>query len=218
MRASISTCSGPSDVARAAIFSFGTQLHTHLRGLVLSAARLPEPWERVARLDFAHRLDGDVVRSMHIEIMGRTSNVVVTNEEGRILLCAYQVLGQKCDACVTSIAQVGSKMSSVRQVQTGSVYQLPPPGLGLSPSPSLSLDEWRSTLTSVAANDPTRCAWTQCCVRAFRGVSPTLAAQLAAVAGCGGGAVHGIRDDEWQRLYAAWQAWLTAVEHGTWVV
>lgn len=91
VRASISTCASPLDVSRAAIFSFGTQLHTHLRGLVLSAARLPEPWERVARLDFAHRLDGDVVRSMHIEIMGRTSNVVVTNEEGRVLLCAYQV-------------------------------------------------------------------------------------------------------------------------------
>lgn len=107
-------------------------------------------------------------------------------------------------------------MSSVRQVQTGSVYQLPPPGLGLSPSPSLTLWEWRATLASVAANDPTRCGWAQCCVRAFRGVSPTLAAQLAAAAGCSSNTdVTTMREEEWERLYAAWQAWLTVVDQGT---
>lgn len=108
-------------------------------------------------------------------------------------------------------------MSSLRQVQTGSAYQLPPPGLGLAPtSPSANLDDWRATLASVAANDPARCSWTQCCVRAYRGVSPTLAAQMAAAAGCSATAsVHALTEAEWQRLHAAWQAWLTAVDQGT---
>ncbi len=95
VRASISAIPNTTrlDASRAAIFSFGTQLHGLLRGLVLSRVSMPEPWERVARLDFAERPEGDVVKSVIVEVMGKTSNVVVVDEHGRIVLCAYQVGG-----------------------------------------------------------------------------------------------------------------------------
>lgn len=94
VRASISAIPNAStlDASRAAIFSFGTQLHGMLRGLVLRDVIMPEPWERVARLDFAERPEGDVVRSVIVEVMGKTSNVVVVDAQGRIVLCAYQVV------------------------------------------------------------------------------------------------------------------------------
>lgn len=54
---------------------------------------------------------------------------------GNILLCAYQV---------------GSKMSSARQLQTGGTYQLPPQPQGIEPDLSESFDSWQQNITQAA--------------------------------------------------------------------
>lgn len=54
--------------------------------------RLPQPWERVAELSFGLRPGEAPSRRLIAEIMGRYSNVILTQEPGgEVLQCAYQV-------------------------------------------------------------------------------------------------------------------------------
>lgn len=48
-----------------------------------------------------------------------------------------------------SSPQVGSKMSSLRTLQTGDQYSLPPPAAGLSPTDVRTLGEWTDVLSKV---------------------------------------------------------------------
>ncbi len=43
-------------------------------------------------------------------------------------------------------------MSSVRQLQTGNQYRLPPPGLGLPPTCAQTMEEWKHTLCQLATS------------------------------------------------------------------
>lgn len=65
----------------------------------------------------------------------RYSNVILARPDGEILLCAYQV---------------GSKMSSARQLQTGGQYQLPPKPQGIAPDLAESLDSWQQNISQAA--------------------------------------------------------------------
>lgn len=65
----------------------------------------------------------------------RYSNVILARPDGEILLCAYQV---------------GSKMSSARQLQTGGRYQLPPKPQGIPPDLAESFDSWKHNVCQAA--------------------------------------------------------------------
>lgn len=65
----------------------------------------------------------------------RYSNVILARPDGEILLCAYQV---------------GSKMSSARQLQTGGHYQLPPKPQCITPDPAELLDSWQNNVSRAA--------------------------------------------------------------------
>ena len=65
----------------------------------------------------------------------RYSNVVLTDAKDSILLCAYQV---------------GSKMSSARQLQTGGSYKLPPKAPGIQPDKHEPFDSWQQTVSQAA--------------------------------------------------------------------
>lgn len=65
----------------------------------------------------------------------RYSNVILAEPDNTILLCAYQV---------------GSKMSSARQLQTGGTYQVPPKPQGLAPDLAELLDSWQQTVSQAA--------------------------------------------------------------------
>ena len=56
---------------------------------------------------------------------------MVAEPNGNILVCAYQV---------------GSKMSSARQLQTGGTYQPPPKPQGIEPDLSESFDSWQQNV------------------------------------------------------------------------
>uniref|UniRef100_A0A383VBP0 NFACT RNA-binding domain-containing protein n=1 Tax=Tetradesmus obliquus TaxID=3088 RepID=A0A383VBP0_TETOB len=212
------------DVSEA--FSFAAQASAQLKGLVLLSARLPAPWERVVQLDFGARPGEAPSKSVFCEVMAKYSNVVVTSGDGSVLHCAYQV---------------GGAMSSLRQVQAGRPYQLPPPVNGVPPSPQELLDTWRDNITRAAAlaaaeqaAAPSKKAAAAAAAavsstvasapretvlagatRAYMGVSPALVEELCTTAGISPAAIpDSLSPEAWQALYAAWQAWLGRLHSG----
>ena len=61
--------------------------------------------------------------------------MILARPDGEILLCAYQV---------------GSKMSSARQLQTGGRYQLPPKPQGIPPDLTEPFDSWQNNISQAA--------------------------------------------------------------------
>ena len=113
-------------------------------------------------------------------------------------------------------------MSSLRQVRVGSMYTLPPPAGGIDPSAVASEDEWRDVVCRAAtlqaserAPDmrPTLAAG---CLRAFRGVSPSLVQQLCSLASIPAEAdPAALTGEQWAALHAQWQRWLERVASGS---
>ena len=92
----------------------------------LSGARLLElvqpPMERVVdlRLEALDELGDRVERRLVLEAMGRHSNLILLDGEGRIMDC---------------LRRVDSDMSARRQVLPGLFYRLPPPRRSWTPPP-----------------------------------------------------------------------------------
>lgn len=62
-------------------------------------------------------------------------------------------LSERCSACLLiriHCLQVGQKQSSMRQLQVGGTYSLPPPARGLLPTAGQPLTEWRSAVNGAA--------------------------------------------------------------------
>ena len=83
--------------------------------------------------------DDPCLHALHTEVQPtqvcRYSNVILTQPDGKILVCAYQV---------------GSKMSSARQLQTGGHYQLPPKPQGIPPDLTEPFDSWQNNISLAA--------------------------------------------------------------------
>ena len=87
-----------SRARRADGLGFPHSLQAALRGLVLSGVELPAAWERVLRLDFGVRPGDPPQQRLHCEIMGRYSNVVLTDGAGTVTAAGYQVRGRLAGA------------------------------------------------------------------------------------------------------------------------
>ncbi|KAG2489798.1 hypothetical protein HYH03_011747 [Edaphochlamys debaryana] len=125
----------PERGAAAELYSFGEQVRDALAGRLLLCACMPAAWERVAELGFGGRPGEPPSHRLYCEVMARYSNIILTNAEGVVVAAAYQV---------------GGMMSSLRQVQTGRPYALPPQLTGVPPTAVNSLDAFRDTLTRAA--------------------------------------------------------------------
>jgi len=110
-------------------FTFSDQLRHQLNGFALTKLAFVAPWERVIDLQFAKRPDDPALWHLYIEIMGKYSNVILTTADNQIVTVAHQV---------------NATQSSVRTVQTGQTYQLPPVLLGTNPSLEESLSSWQA--------------------------------------------------------------------------
>ena len=93
-------------------FTLSDQLRHQLKGLALISFDPIQPWERVIDLAIAKRPDDQPLYHLFLEIMGKYSNLVLTDDQQQIITVAHQVNAQQ---------------SRVRTVQTGQPYQLPPP-------------------------------------------------------------------------------------------
>ena len=135
----------------------------------LSGARLLElvqpPMERVVdlRLEALDELGDRVERRLVLEAMGRHSNLILLDGEGRIMDC---------------LRRVDSDMSARRQVLPGLFYRLPPAQEKLDPS---SLD--RAALESALAAAPEESQADKLLLDTFGGLSPLICRELAFRAG-----------------------------------
>ena len=88
-------------------------LRKKLQGAKLTAIRQPE-LERLLHFDFdtVNELGDHVTLTLTVEIMGRYSNIILSDENGKI---------------IDALKRVDAEMSSQRLVLPGLTYQLPPP-------------------------------------------------------------------------------------------
>ena len=139
-------------------------LRKHLAGARLLELVQP-PMERVVdlRLEALDELGDRVERRLVLEAMGRHSNLILLDGEGRIMDC---------------LRRVDSDMSARRQVLPGLFYRLPPAQEKLDPS---SLD--RAALESARAGAPGGGLAVKALVDTFGGLSPLICRELAFRAG-----------------------------------
>jgi len=129
-------------------------------------------------------------------------------------------------------------MSSLRQVQAGRTYQLPPRPQGIAPHPSEPLATWQDNITRAAALTAAPAAHHQQtpppaaaaagvhrgssskpqtllsgATRAYLGVSPALVEELCFTAGVLPSAEPcSLSPEAWLQLHQAWQSWLSKLE------
>lgn len=168
---------------------------------ILTAIDLPQPWERVVRLSLAPRLSEPPTLHLYAEVMGKHSNLVLVDaKDDAILVCGQQI---------------SSKQSRLRQLHIGDTYRLPPPALGAAPSLTEPQDRWTQNLQSafeLLAKERQRSpSLPEVLARAYQGVSPALARELAAAAGLPAD-VQASRamyyEEPLDALFAEWQRWL----------
>ncbi len=176
-------------------FTFSQQLKHQLGSLALDAIVPISPWERVLDLQFTQRPGEPALWHLYVEIMGKYSNVVLANQDNVIVTAAHQVSAQQ---------------SSVRPIQTGEVYTLPPPLTDPTPKLTEALDRWQERVSLVPG------ALRRNLQKNYRGLSSALTLSLIHAAGLTPDqSTESLSTDDWQRLFERWQEWLQALEHET---
>ena len=139
-------------------------LRKHLQGARILELNQP-PLERILdfRLETLDELGDRVERRLVLEAMGRHSNLILLDGEGRIMDC---------------LRRVDSDMSARRQVLPGLFYRLPPAQEKLDPS---SLD--RAARESALAAAPEESQADKWLLDTFGGLSPLICRELAFRAG-----------------------------------
>jgi predicted ribosome quality control (RQC) complex YloA/Tae2 family protein len=172
-------------------FTFSQQLIHQLSGLALVAIEAIAPWERVIDLQFARRPGEAALYHVYAEIMGKYSNVILTDANNIIITAAHQVSQQQ---------------SSVRPIQTGQPYETPPKLTGTVPSLSESQERWQERVSLVPG------AIKRQLLKSYSGLSAALLETMLLVANISPEtSTDTLNPDDWQRLFERWQEWLQAL-------
>jgi predicted ribosome quality control (RQC) complex YloA/Tae2 family protein len=173
-------------------FTFSQQLVSQLNGLALVKIETIAAWERVVDLQFARRPGEDAVYHIYIEIMGKYSNVVLTNAKNEIITTAHQVNQQQ---------------SSVRTVLTGQMYEAPPSMTNTIPSLTESFERWHERVSLVPGTLKKQL------LKNYRGLSPMLIQSMLVAANIDLDATTDkLNAQEWEKFFQRWQEWLQRVE------
>ncbi|GAB4229175.1 MAG: NFACT RNA binding domain-containing protein [Elainellaceae cyanobacterium] len=173
-------------------FTFSQQLRHQLGGLALIAIEPIAPWERVADFQFARRPGDPVLWHLYVEIMGQYSNVILTHANQQIVTAAHQVSEQQ---------------SSVRTIQTGQPYELPPSLTNTSPSLDEPLSRWQERISLIPGS------LRRNILKTYRGLSSALVRSMVQRAGLDPEqSTDSLNTEEWQSLFDRWQEWLQALE------
>lgn len=174
-------------------FTFSDQLRHQLKGLALTGIEAIAPWERVIDLQFAQRPGEEPLWHLYVEIMGKYSNVILTDGSQQI---------------VTPAKQISPTQSSVRPIQTGQPYELPPSLIGTTPKLEESFARWQERISLVPGQLKRQL------LQSYRGLSPRVAAEIAIAAGLSPQQqTDTLTLEHWQALFHYWQKWLLALEH-----
>ena len=135
-------------------------LRKHLTGGRLLEITQP-PMERLVQLRFActGELGESSEKTLVLELMGRNSNLILLDEDGRIIDC---------------MRRVDFEMSEQRQVLPGLFYHLPP-GQGKRDAMQTDADTLRTLLAGVPGQKAL-CDWL---LETFGGISPLVCRELA---------------------------------------
>lgn len=176
-------------------FTFSQQLQHQLGGLALVAIEAIAPWERVLDFQFARRPGEDALWHLYVEIMGQYSNVILANQDNLIVTAAHQVSAQQ---------------SSVRPIQTGQPYEVPPALTGPTPDLKESFQRWQERVSLIPG--PLR----RNLLKTYRGLSSALTQAIIQAAGLEADqSTEQLTPTEWQQLFERWQDWLRSLEQGT---
>ena len=169
-------------------FTFSDQLRHQLGGFALIAIETVAPWERALDLQFAKRPGEPVLWHLYVEIMGKRSNVILANQDNLIVTCAHQV---------------SEKQSSLRPIQTGQPYELPPALQDPIPSLSETQERWQERICLIPGQLGKQL------LKSYRGVSKSLVRQMIRAAGADPEqSSQSLSDSDWERLFQRWQEWL----------
>ena len=146
-------------------------------------------FERVVEFQLAPRPGDAISRVVVLELMGRHSNLLLLDQERRVI-----ALGR----------QVRDHQSRVRPIGTGDLYSPPPPLQGQAPRLDESFERWRERLRLLPV--PLKKALPQ----AYQGISPQLTRQLTGV--LQDTQVDALNPSDWTALHHRWQQWLNSLE------
>ena len=143
-------------------FTFSDQLRHQLKGLALIKIEAIAPWERVLDLQFAERPGESALWHLYVEIMGKYSNVILTDADRQI---------------ITPARQISSAKSSLRPIQTGQPYEVPPALTGTTPKLEESFERWQERVSLIPGQLKRQL------LKSYRGLSPKVAEEIAIAAG-----------------------------------
>ncbi|RMD67167.1 MAG: hypothetical protein D6822_08635, partial [Cyanobacteria bacterium J149] len=138
-------------------FTFSDQLRHLINGYALIGIEIVSDWERVIDFQFAQRPNESPLNHLYVEIMGKYSNVILTNADNQIITVAKQVTADK---------------STLRTVETSQIYQLPPPLTGNIPKLEESQETWQEKVSLIPGRIDKQL------IKSYRGISPNIAKDL----------------------------------------
>ena len=173
-------------------FTFSDQLRHQLNGLALTGIKAIAPWERVLDLQFARRPGEAALWHLYVEIMGKYSNVILTDGSQQI---------------ITPARQISTAKSSVRPIQTGQLYEVPPALTGTTPKLEESFERWQERVSLVPGQLKRQL------LKSYRGLSPKVASEIAIAAGLSPQqATDTLQPEQWRELFSYWQKWLMVLQ------
>ena len=173
-------------------FTFSQQLVHQLGGLALVRIETIAPWERAVDLQFAHRPGEAALYHLYVEIMGKYSNVILTDANNII---------------ITVGRQISEKKSSVRPILTGEAYQQPPKLTTAIPRLDESQQDWYERVSLIPGAIKSQLP------KNYRGVSPTLVQSMLLAANLSTeSTTDGLTSNEWNLLFKQWHEWLKALQ------
>jgi predicted ribosome quality control (RQC) complex YloA/Tae2 family protein len=174
-------------------FTFSEQLRHQLSGLALVSIAPVASWERVIDLQFAKRPGEPALWHLWAEIMGKYSNVILTAQDNLVVTCAHQV---------------SAKQSTVRPIQTGQPYEMPPSLTDAVPSLNESQNRWQSRISLVPGQLHRNL------LKNYRGLSKALIFSMIRSASLDPEqSTDSLNPDEWQQLFQRWLYWLQCLEN-----
>jgi len=173
-------------------FTFSQQLVHQLGGLALVTLDTIAPWERAVDLQFARRPGEQALYHLYVEIMGKYSNVILTDAKNII---------------VTAGRQVNQQKSSLRPILTGDVYEKPPSLTTAIPSLEESQENWQERVSLIPGTVKRQLP------KIYRGVSPALVQSMLNDANISTqNTTDNLTSKEWRKLFKQWQEWLKALQ------
>ena len=173
-------------------FTFSDQLRHQLNGLALIEIKAIASWERVLDLQFAQRPGETALWHLYVEIMGKYSNVILTDADNQIIAPARQI---------------DVNQSSIRPIQTGKPYETPPALTGTVPKSEETYERWQERVSLIPGQLKRQL------LNSYRGLSPRVAEEIIQAAELSPRVItDSLSKADWKKLFVYWQKWLEILE------